>query len=65
MFLSRRTQAEAPQEQHELTQAELSEVTGGVMCSREPGVQAIMWFATGGIPASGPVRLPAGPQLVL
>ena len=37
MFLSRRAQGEAPQEQRELTQAELAEVTGGVMCSREPG----------------------------
>ena len=58
MFLSHRTQGEAPQEQRELTQAELFEVTGGVMCSREPGVQAIMWFATGGMN----VGTPSGPN---
>ena len=57
MFLSRRTQEEAPQDQRELTEAELSEVAGGVMCSREPGVQAVMWFATGGMN----IGTPSGP----
>jgi hypothetical protein len=56
MFLSRRTH-EAPQDQRELTKAELAEVAGGVMCSREPGVQAVMWFATGGMN----IGTPSGP----
>ena len=38
MLLSRRTQEEAPQDQRGLTEAELSEVTGGTMCGREPGM---------------------------
>ena len=58
MFLSRRTQEEAPQHQRGLTEAELSEVTGGMMCSREPGVQALMWFATGGMN----IGTPSGPN---
>jgi hypothetical protein len=49
MFLSRRTQEEAPKVLRELTEAELVEVAGGVMCSREPGVQVLVWFATGGM----------------
>ena len=58
MFLSHRTQEEARQDQRELTKAELSEVAGGVMCSREPAVQAAMWFATGGMN----IGTPSGPN---
>ena len=51
MFLSRRTQEAArQQDQRELTQADLSEVVGGVMCSRDPAMQTVMWVATGFLP---------------
>ena len=59
MFLSHRTQEAARQQvQRELTQAELSEVLGGVMCSRDPATQTVMWVATGFLPGT-----PNGPFL--
>jgi hypothetical protein len=59
MFLSRRKQeAVSAQDLRELTQAELSEVAGGVMCSRDPAMQAVMWVATGFLPGT-----PNGPFL--
>ena len=59
MFLSRRNQeATRQQDQRELTQAELSEVAGGVMCSRDPAMQTVMWVATAFCP-----ELPTGPFL--
>ncbi|PPQ27341.1 hypothetical protein [Rhodopila globiformis] len=38
-----------PRDPVELTPAEASLVSGGVMCSRDPGVQVLVWFATGGM----------------
>ncbi len=52
MFLDRRTQEAAPQDQRELTNVELAEVTGGVICSRDPAMQAAMWMATGFLPGT-------------
>ena len=59
MFLSRGTQEAAPhQDQRELTQDELSEVAGGVMCSRDPTMQ------NGYVDCDGlPTRTPNGPFL--
>ena len=59
MFLNRGTQEAARQQaQRELTQAELPEVAGGVMCSRDPAMQTVMWVATGFLPGT-----PNGPFL--
>ncbi len=33
----------------ELTEAEASAVSGGVMCSRDPAVQLVMYMATAGL----------------
>jgi hypothetical protein len=57
MFLSHQMrEAVSQRDQRELTQAELSEVTGGVVCSRDPAMQTVMWVATGFLPgtANGP-----------
>ena len=58
MFLCHCTQEAAPQDQRELTDIEQTEVTGGMMCSRDPAVQAVMWVATGFLPGT-----PNGPFL--
>ena len=59
MFLNGRTQETALQQNlRELTEAELSEVAGGVMCSRDPAMQTVMWVATGFLPGT-----PNGPFL--
>jgi hypothetical protein len=59
MFLSHRKQEAVSQHgQRELTKAELSEVAGGVVCSRDPAMQTAMWVATGFLPGT-----PNGPFL--
>ena len=59
MFLFHRTQEAAPQEDlRELTDIEQAEVAGGVMCTRVPAEQTVMWIATGFLPGT-----PNGPFL--
>ena len=61
MFLFHRTQEAAPQDDlRELTDIEQAEVAGGVMCTRVPAEQTVMWIATGLLPEPQMGRFSAG-----